>query len=96
MARTDRRFRVRFADGTTETVMADSLDEAWAKARRSARKQISTKRQGRKVVADVKVEPGQITPPREYGKVTSPRSMAGDNPLRNARGEEYRRRHGME
>jgi hypothetical protein len=51
-----RTFRVRFADGTTETVKADSLDEAWAKARRSAKRQISVKQQGRKVVSDVRKE----------------------------------------
>jgi hypothetical protein len=60
-----RRFKVSFKDGETETVQADSLDEAWAKARRSARRQISTKGMGRKVVSDVKVEPGQTTPARE-------------------------------
>lgn len=48
-----RPFKVTFKDGTTETIMADSLDEAWAKARRSARRQISVRQQGRKVVADV-------------------------------------------
>jgi hypothetical protein len=58
-----RRFRVKFKDGTSEVVKADSLDEAEAKARRSARKQISVGRQGRKQVASVKVEPGQGPPP---------------------------------
>ena len=58
-----RRFKVTFKDGTTETVRADSLDEAHAKARRSARKQISVLHQGRKQVASVKVEPGQGPPP---------------------------------
>lgn len=64
-----RRFRVRFADGTTEIVKADSLDEATAKARRSARKQISVGKQGRKQVASVQVEPGQGPPPPRSGKV---------------------------
>jgi hypothetical protein len=58
-----RRFKVTFKDGETEIVVADSLDEAYAKARRSARRQISTREQGRKVVADVHVEPGQGPPP---------------------------------
>ena len=52
-----RQFRVYFRDGTSEIVQADSLDEAWAKARRSARKQISVKQQGRKVVANVRSVP---------------------------------------
>ena len=52
-----RKFKVTFRDGETETVKADSLDEAWKKARRSARRQISTREQGRKVVSDVHVEP---------------------------------------
>lgn len=69
MARTDlRRFRVRFADGTSETVMADSLDEAYAKARRSARRQMSERAPGRKVVANVEKEPGQPPPPPRSGK----------------------------
>jgi len=59
----DRRFKVTFRDGTTETVTADSLDEAWKKARRSGKRQISEREQGRKVVADVHVEPGQGPPP---------------------------------
>jgi hypothetical protein len=63
-----RRFSVRFRDGTSETVRADSLDDAWAKARRSAWKQISVKQQGRKVVADVHVEPGQGPPPAREPK----------------------------
>jgi len=62
-----RRFKVTFKDGTTEVVMADSLDEAEAKARRSARKQISVKQQGRKQVANVHVEPGQGLPPPRMG-----------------------------
>jgi len=55
-ARKPRSFRVTFKDGTSETVTADSLDEAWSKARRSGRKQISVGHQGRKVVADVQRE----------------------------------------
>lgn len=50
------KFRVRFRDGTEETITADSLDEAWKKARRSGNRQISTKEQGRKKVADVEKE----------------------------------------
>lgn len=64
----DRRFRVKFRDGTEETVTADSLDDAWKKARRSANRQISTREMGRKKVADVKIEPGQGPPPPRGGQ----------------------------
>jgi hypothetical protein len=53
----ERTFRVTFKDGTSETVKADSLDQAMKKARRSGRRQISTREQGRKVVADVHALP---------------------------------------
>lgn len=51
-----RQFRVKFKDGTEEIVLADSLDQAWSKARRSARRQISERQQGRKVVDSVERE----------------------------------------
>jgi len=42
-----RTFRVKFSDGTVDDIQADSLDEAWAKARRMGRRRISVKHQGR-------------------------------------------------
>jgi hypothetical protein len=73
-----RRFRVKFADGTSEIVKADSLDEATAKARRSARKQISVGRQGRKQVESVKLDDAAPSVPGGGGRCGARHGVHGN------------------
>lgn len=78
-----RRYKVIFRDGTSEMIEADSLDQAWKKARRSAKQQISVRQQGRKVVDTV-----------EAGEVRTERSVRAFHPF-GIGSAEYNRKHSV-
>lgn len=80
-----RKFRIAYRDGDTEIVEADSLDEAWSKARRRAKNRMG----GSTVAESVMVVPGQPMPGPQ-----SPESKRRQE--RASRGNQaYFRKHGI-